>query len=64
MIKAQVKSGVSYFRKEDQGSFEYHGSKGDLAYWLKANNPVLLLMDHPERDSLYGIHVQGYVKFP
>lgn len=62
IIKAQVKSGVSYFRKEDQRSFEYHGSKDDLAYWLRANNPVVLLMYHPERDALYGIHVQGYVE--
>jgi hypothetical protein len=62
IVKAQVKSGVSYFRKEDQRSFEYHGSKDDLAYWLRANNPVVLLMYHPERDALYGIHVQGYVE--
>src|SRR6266852_9438143 len=61
VIKAQVKSGERYFRKEDQRSFEYHGSKDHLAYWLKANNPVLLLIYHPERDSLYGIHVQSYV---
>jgi hypothetical protein len=33
-----------------------------LEYWLKANNPVLLVIFHPDRDCLYAVHVQGYVE--
>src|SRR5437764_13149325 len=60
IIKAQVKSGASYFRKEDQRSFEFHASIDDVKYWLAANNPVLIVVYHPERDLLYAVHVQGY----
>jgi hypothetical protein len=60
IIKAQVKSGPSYFKKEDQRSFEFHASTEDVKYWLAANNPVLIVIHHPERDVLYAIHVQGY----
>ena len=59
IIKVQVRSGVSYFRKEDQRSFGYHASKDDVQYWLNANNTVLLVLYHPERDCLYGIHIQA-----
>lgn len=62
IIKAQVKSGVSYFRKEDQRSFEFHAAIDDVKYWLAANNPVLIAVYHPERDSLYAVHVQGYAR--
>jgi hypothetical protein len=62
IMKVQVKSGASYFRKEDQRSFEYQASKEDLEYWLKANNRVLLVLYHPQRDLLYGIHVQGHAE--
>lgn len=62
IIKAQVKSGPSYFRKEDQSSFELHTSIDDVKYWLAANNPVVIAVYHPERDSLYAIHVQAYAQ--
>jgi uncharacterized protein DUF4365 len=62
IIKAQVKSGESYFRKDDQRSFELHASADDVKYWLAANNPVLVVVYHPERDSLYAVHVQGYAE--
>jgi Domain of unknown function (DUF4365) len=62
IIKAQVKSGPSYFRKEDQSSFELHASIDDVKYWLAANNPVIIAVYHPERDSLYAIHVQAYAQ--
>ena len=52
IIKAQVKSGPSYFKKEDQRSFEFHASTEDVKYWLAANNPVLIGIYHPERDVL------------
>ncbi len=62
IIKAQVKSGASYFKKEDQRSFEFHASTDDVKYWTAANNPVLIVVYHPERDSLYAIHVQAYAQ--
>lgn len=34
----------------------------DVKYWLAANNPVLIAVYHPERDSLYAVHVQGYAQ--
>jgi hypothetical protein len=34
IIKIQVRSGPSYFRKEDQRSFELHTSIDDVNYWL------------------------------
>ncbi len=60
VIKVQVKSGTSYFRKEDQRSFEVHVAKDDLEYWTRANNPVLLAVYHPDRDLIYAVHVQAY----
>ena len=62
IIKVQVRSGPSYFRKEDQRSFELHTSIDDVNYWLAANNPVIVAVYHPERDSLYAIHVQAYAQ--
>ena len=62
IIKVQVKSGASYFRKEDQRSFELHASTDDLEYWRLANNPVLLAVYHPEKDSIFGVHVQAYME--
>src|SRR5262249_6578189 len=62
IIKVQVKSGASYFRKEDQRSFELHASTDDLEYWRLANNPVLVAVYHPEKDSLFAVHIQGYME--
>jgi len=61
IIKVQVKSGPSYFRKEDQRSFELHASTDDLEYWRLANNPILLAVYHPEKDSLFGVYIQAYL---
>lgn len=33
IVKVQVKSGASYFRREDQRSFELHASADDVEYW-------------------------------
>jgi hypothetical protein len=62
IIKVQVKSGASYFRREDQRSFELHASADDVEYWRLASNPVLIAVYHPEKDSIFGVHVQGYLE--
>jgi hypothetical protein len=62
IIKVQVKSGASYFRREDQRSLELYTSIDDVKYWLAANNSVLVAVYHPERDSRYAIHVQGHTQ--
>src|ERR1700687_2056495 len=64
IIKAQVKSGASYFRKEDQRSFEFHAAIDDVKYWLAANNPVLFGGYHPERGLLYAVPVQRHAPVP
>ena len=55
IIKVQVKSGPSYFRKEDQRSFELHASTDDLEYWRLANNPILVSMYTVEIASIYAM---------
>jgi hypothetical protein len=62
VIKVQVKSGVSYFRKDEQRSFEFHAAKEDIDYWRMANTPVLLAAYHPEKDTIYAVHVQAYIE--
>jgi Domain of unknown function (DUF4365) len=57
IIGAQVKSGMSYIRSENEGSFKFYPDKDDLAYWRKLSIPLFLLIHHPEDGNVYWVDV-------
>jgi hypothetical protein len=62
LIKAQCKSGASYFRNQKFSGFDYYSSEADLRYWNGCNVPVILVLHDPTNDALYWKDVQRYIK--
>jgi hypothetical protein len=61
LVAIQIKTGVSYFRNEDESSFRVALERDDVEYWLISNMPVLFACYHPERNRLYVKHVQAEI---
>jgi hypothetical protein len=54
IIAVQVKSGDSYFRDEGADYFRYYAKPRHQRYWSRVNLPMLLILNHPERNlTLY-----------
>ncbi len=62
IIKVQVKSGKSYFKREDAISFEFLTSESDLKYWNSVNVPVALIVHDPVDKQTYWMEVQRYLR--
>jgi hypothetical protein len=58
IVGMQVKSGPSHRYNRNDGSFTIGVKPDDVAYWLAANYPVLLVYRH-ERGELFFRHVQA-----
>ena len=61
LLKAQVRSGQSYFTNERSGLFDFIAKPSDLTYWLNCNVPVLLILYDPRRHEAYWKCVSEYV---
>jgi len=68
IIKVQSKA-VSRFDNETPETFDYFPSKRDIAYWLRHNVPVILVVSRPSTNEAYWLPVrepfsgQSSVKF-
>lgn len=62
IIKAQVKSGMSYIKADKPDSFETSVRKDDLDYWYKTNFPVVLFVYNPADKALYWKEIKTYIK--
>lgn len=61
ILKAQVRAGKSYFKREDDKSFEVIITENELIYWNSVNVPVLLVVHDPESSNTYWKHIQSYL---
>jgi hypothetical protein len=62
LIKVQVKSGPSYIKNPTGTGFEFYASSEDLAYWNKANLPVILVVYDIAKDEAFWKHIQGFLQ--
>jgi hypothetical protein len=53
LVKAQVKSGLSYIRNPTGTSFDFYANPKDLHYWSGANVPVILVVYDPAKGEGY-----------
>ncbi|AYG02341.1 DUF4365 domain-containing protein [Gryllotalpicola protaetiae] len=59
-ILVQSKASSRPFPGETADRFHYICDERDLEYWLKSDQPVLLICSHPESDGAWWVHVQSY----
>jgi hypothetical protein len=64
IIQAQSKAGQSYFKAETDTTFEFICDERDLAYWLRGNAPVILIVSRPDKDEAYWISIKDYFRDP
>ncbi|WP_224043907.1 DUF4365 domain-containing protein [Paraburkholderia unamae] len=57
IIALQIKSGVSYFDKENTDAYVFRGRTRHLEYWLKHSLPVVLVLYDPTRDTAWWCRV-------
>lgn len=62
IIKAQVKSGRSYFHNKTAAGFDYHVPASDANYWARVTFPVILVIYDPETNSGYWVDVKAHLK--
>lgn len=53
LVALQIKSGVSWFKEQDDVGFVYRGNRSHLNYWLEHSLPVLLVLHNPETKQSY-----------
>lgn len=53
LIALQVKSGLSFFKNENENSYIYYVDSNHIDYWFKHNLPVILILYHPKEKKLY-----------
>jgi len=53
LIALQIKSGVSFFKEETEGSYVYRTGDKHVAYWVGHSMPVVLVLYNPETKEAY-----------
>ncbi len=64
IIQVQSKAGDSYFKAEDDSSFEFLCKERDLDYWMRGNAPVVLVVSRPRDDEAYWVSIKDYFGDP
>jgi len=59
-LQIQVKATEIKWESETSDSFTFRISEDDLAYWLKGNIPVILVVCRPDSDEGYWISIRNY----
>lgn len=59
-ILVQSKASKRLFPGETMDRFHFICDERDLDYWLKSDQPVILVCSHPEDDGAWWVHVQSY----
>jgi hypothetical protein len=60
IIEVQSKAISGGFTAETNNSFEYLCTDRDLAYWLRGNAPVILVVSRPATGEAYWVSVKDY----
>jgi Domain of unknown function (DUF4365) len=55
IIKVQVKSGASYFERDDGQRFAFRIRPSDQSYWRRINTPLLLVLFNPNERRAYAV---------
>ncbi|HEV2914361.1 MAG TPA: DUF4365 domain-containing protein [Pyrinomonadaceae bacterium] len=53
LIAAQIKSGESWFKEQDDKGFIYRGDERHLEYWRGHSLPVVLILYNPQTQTAY-----------
>ena len=53
LIAIQVKSGLSFFKRENKKAFIFNPEEKHVQYWLGHYLPVILVLYHPEQKQAY-----------
>jgi hypothetical protein len=64
LILVQSKARNRRFSGENDRSFHFICEPADVAYWMSAENPVLLVCSHPQAGEAWWMHVQGWFSDP
>ena len=64
ILQVQSKAGSSWFKAEDEKSFEFVCDERDLQYWLGGNAPVILVVSRPDNDEAYWVSIKDYFRDP
>lgn len=59
-ILVQSKASNRPFPGETVDRFHFICDERDLEYWLKSDQPVILVCSHPDADGAWWVYVQGY----
>lgn len=62
IIKAQVKSGVSYFERDNRERFAFRADAPDVRYWRRVNTPLLIVLYHPGERAAYAVEFHEYAR--
>lgn len=63
-LLVQSKASDRKFPGENDDSFHYRCTADDLAYWMNADAPVLLVCSHPASGEAWWAHIQGWLADP
>ena len=64
LILIQSKASDRRFPGENDRSFHFLCKQADVAYWMSADGPVLLICSHPQTGDAWWMHVQGWFSDP
>ncbi|HUZ52198.1 MAG TPA: DUF4365 domain-containing protein [Streptosporangiaceae bacterium] len=64
LILIQSKASDRRFPGENDRSFHFLCKQADVAYWMSADVPVLLICSHPQTGEAWWMHVQGWFSDP
>jgi hypothetical protein len=64
LILIQSKARDRRFSGENDRSFHFICEPADVAYWMSADDPVLLVCSHPQAGEAWWMHVQGWFSDP
>jgi hypothetical protein len=59
-LLVQSKAWTVPFAGEDDKKFHFVCDDRDIDYWMKANDPVILVCSHPETGEAWWVHVQPW----
>jgi len=60
IIKVQVKSGASYFERDDGQRFAFRVRPSDQSYWRRINTPLLLVLFNPNERRAYAVEFHSH----
>lgn len=63
-LLVQSKASELRFPGENERSFTFQCKEPDINYWMRANQPVLLICSHPSTRQAWWVHVQPWFSDP